>query len=58
MNTLFRKIFTLSLFISFSITIHSQILTNKEYIRAVQDADLYYYFNQDYEALHLFMKTY
>ena len=50
MNTLFRKFFSLSLLISFSITIYSQVLTNKEYIKAIKDADLYYYFNEDYEA--------
>jgi outer membrane protein OmpA-like peptidoglycan-associated protein/tetratricopeptide (TPR) repeat protein len=51
MSTLIRKIFILSLLslYFFCASLLSQTLSNKEFIRAVQDADLFYYFNEDYE---------
>jgi outer membrane protein OmpA-like peptidoglycan-associated protein/tetratricopeptide (TPR) repeat protein len=51
MNTLIRKIIILSflIFNLFSPTLQSQTQSNKEFIGAVQDADLYFYFNEDYE---------
>lgn len=51
MSTLIRKIFILSfLSLCFSCSsLLSQTLSNKEFLRAVQDADLFYYFNEDYE---------
>jgi outer membrane protein OmpA-like peptidoglycan-associated protein/tetratricopeptide (TPR) repeat protein len=51
MNTLIRKIIILS-FLNFSLLsplLLSQSISNKEFIRAVQEADLYYYFNEDFE---------
>ena len=52
MNTLIRKIQILSflIFLNFlSPSLLSQTLANKEFIRAVQDADLFFYFNQDFD---------
>jgi outer membrane protein OmpA-like peptidoglycan-associated protein len=51
MNTLIRKIFLFSLFFLIipASPLLTQTLSNKEYIRAVQDADLYFYFNDDFE---------
>jgi outer membrane protein OmpA-like peptidoglycan-associated protein len=51
MNTLIRKILILSfLNLSFSCSLLlSQTISNKQFIRAVQDADLFFYFNEDYE---------
>ena len=51
MNTLIRKIIILSfLNLSFSCSLLlSQATSTKQFIRAVQDADLFFYFNQDYE---------
>ena len=51
MNTLTWRILVLFfLFSNFlSSSLLSQVPTNKEYIRAVRDADLYYYFNEDFE---------
>jgi outer membrane protein OmpA-like peptidoglycan-associated protein len=51
MNTLIRKIVFLSLLILnlTSISILCQTQSNKEFIRAVQEADMAYYFNEDFE---------
>jgi outer membrane protein OmpA-like peptidoglycan-associated protein len=51
MNTLIRKIvlFSFLIIICFSNVLLSQIPANKEFIRAVQDADLYFYFNDDFD---------
>jgi outer membrane protein OmpA-like peptidoglycan-associated protein len=51
MKTMIRKISVLSLlFLNFFLTPSlSQYLSNKVFIRAVQDADLFFYFNEDYE---------
>jgi len=51
MNTLIRKILILS-FLNLSCScslLLSQTISKKQFIRAVQDADLFFYFNQDYE---------
>jgi outer membrane protein OmpA-like peptidoglycan-associated protein len=50
MNILIRKIFALSLFSYIFLILQSQTPTTKEFIKAVQEADLYFYFNEDYEA--------
>ncbi len=50
MNLTGRKIIVLSfLLLTFS-TLQSQSLTNKDYIRSVQEADQYFYFSEDYES--------
>jgi outer membrane protein OmpA-like peptidoglycan-associated protein len=51
MNTLIGKIFFLS-FLNLCLLLApllSQTLPNKEFIRSVQDADLYFYFNEDFD---------
>lgn len=45
-----RKIIALSILLLISSFINSQSLTNREYIRAVQDADQFFYFSEDYES--------
>lgn len=50
MNILIRKILALSLFSFISLALQSQPSANKEFIRAVQDADMHFYFNEDYET--------
>jgi len=51
MNILIRKILLLSLlslcFLCYPLV--AQTISNKQFIRAVQDADLFFYFNEDYE---------
>jgi len=50
MNITCRKLFVLSfLLLTFS-ALHSQSLTNRDYIRSVQEADQYFYFSEDYES--------
>jgi outer membrane protein OmpA-like peptidoglycan-associated protein len=51
MNTLIRKILILS-FLSLNFLLYpllSQTKPSKEFIRAVQDADLFFYFNEDFD---------
>ena len=45
-----RKIIALSILLIFSNSVKSQSLTNRDYIKAVQDADQFFYFSQDYES--------
>jgi outer membrane protein OmpA-like peptidoglycan-associated protein/tetratricopeptide (TPR) repeat protein len=51
MKIMIRRIliFSLLLLNFFIPPLFSQSLTNKEFIRAVQDADMYFYFNEDYD---------
>ena len=51
MNTLIRKILFLSYLIlnPFSLSLLCQTQANKEFIRAIQEADMFYYYNEDFE---------
>jgi|WetSurMetagenome_2_1015567.scaffolds.fasta_scaffold00930_6 outer membrane protein OmpA-like peptidoglycan-associated protein len=49
MKTAFRKAVILSLLIFLFTPLFSQVLTKKGFIKAVQDADAFYYYDQDYE---------
>jgi outer membrane protein OmpA-like peptidoglycan-associated protein len=50
MKILIRKIFALSLLSYLTLSLHSQTPANKDFIRAVQEADLFFYFNEDFET--------
>lgn len=49
MKAAFRKIVFLSLLLFYFITVFSQPLTKKGFIKAVQDADIFYYYDQNYD---------
>ncbi|MCX6255895.1 MAG: OmpA family protein, partial [Bacteroidia bacterium] len=49
MKAAIRKTVILSLLFFFFSPLFSQILSKKEFIRAVKDADVFYYFDEDYE---------
>lgn len=49
MKTVFRKAFILLLLFFFFPLLFSQVLTKKEFIKAVKDADVFYYYDEDYE---------
>ena len=49
MNTPIRKILILSLLLLINLCLFSQELSKKEFIKAVQTADIYYYYNEDFE---------
>lgn len=44
-----RKVILVSLFLLSHLILFSQLLSKKEFIKAVQEADAYFYFEQDYE---------
>jgi outer membrane protein OmpA-like peptidoglycan-associated protein len=50
MKILIRKIFALSLLSFFTFTLHSQTTANKEFIKAIQEADIFFYYNEDFET--------
>jgi outer membrane protein OmpA-like peptidoglycan-associated protein/tetratricopeptide (TPR) repeat protein len=49
MKTVFRKTILLSLLLVFFLPLFSQVLTKKGFIKAVQEADIFYYYDQNYE---------
>ena len=49
MNTALRKTVILSLLIFCFLPLFSQVLSKKGFIKAVQEADIYYYYDQNYE---------
>ena len=55
----FRKIVIFSVLILNFHSLSSQILSKKEFIKTVQEADVFYYYNDDYEtASHLYEKLF
>jgi outer membrane protein OmpA-like peptidoglycan-associated protein len=49
MNNSLRKILLLSLLFFSSFPLFSQVLSQKQFIKAVKDADIFYYYDEDYE---------
>jgi outer membrane protein OmpA-like peptidoglycan-associated protein len=49
MIPLIRKLFVLSYLLFFFFPLNSQVLSKKAFIKAVEDADIYYYYDQNYE---------
>lgn len=49
MKTVLRKAVVLSTLIFCFLPVFSQVLTKKAFIKAVQEADVYYYYDQNYE---------
>lgn len=49
MKTIIRKVAFISMFILFCSALYSQAPGNKAFIKAVQEADIYYYYDQNYE---------
>lgn len=49
MKTAFRKIIVLSSLLFFYLPVFSQLLSRKGFIKAVQQADIFYYYDQNYE---------
>jgi outer membrane protein OmpA-like peptidoglycan-associated protein/tetratricopeptide (TPR) repeat protein len=49
MRTLLRKTIILSLLLSYFFPIFSQVLSRKDLIKAVHEADIFYYYDQNYE---------
>ena len=49
MKTVFRKTLILFLLFLFFLPLFSQVLTKKGFIKAVQEADIFYYYDQNYE---------
>ncbi len=50
MKSSIRKIFILSLLVFCTLHLFSQDRSQKEFIKAVQNADIYYYYNEDFET--------
>ncbi|HEX7494601.1 MAG TPA: hypothetical protein VF346_10305, partial [Bacteroidales bacterium] len=49
MKIVFRKTILLSLLLIFFLPLFSQVLTQKKFIKAIQEADIFYYYDQNYE---------
>jgi outer membrane protein OmpA-like peptidoglycan-associated protein len=49
MNTGYRKSITIAILLLFFTPLFSQVLTKKQFIKAVQEADVSFYFDEDYE---------
>src|SRR5664280_369594 len=49
MKTVFRKTILLSFLLFYFLPLFSQVLTKKRFIKAVQEADIFYYYDQNYE---------
>jgi outer membrane protein OmpA-like peptidoglycan-associated protein/tetratricopeptide (TPR) repeat protein len=49
MKNVFRKAAILSLLLLFFLPTYAQVLSKKGFIKAVQEADIYYYYDQNYE---------
>ena len=49
MKTVFRKTILLSFLLFYFLPVFSQVYTKKAFIKAVQEADIYYYYDQNYE---------
>src|ERR1035437_10722279 len=49
MKTAFRRTVILSLLFVFYLSSFSQVLSKRGFIKAVQEADIYYYYDQNYE---------
>jgi len=57
MRTAFRKTVILSLLLFYFLPLFSQVLSKKGLIKAVHDADIYYYYDQNFEKAFLLYES-